>query len=324
MVGNQIEIMRLLYLLASLIIITACEAPSSEQATNSPAVFVSQSNEVSVDKPGLSQQWYEGKAELTSYTLLQNRYKDVHPGQAVMVFVTEDFLTDKQVKNDNYTNPNSIPILKMNRVLDFPTGLYDYHIMTSTFTPAKTNENPHTLKVTQSTTEWCGQVFSQLNYDKGQYRSKLFSYFESEGDQETKVKAALLEDEVFNRIRIEPSTLPTGKVKMLPSLTYLRLAHRPTALVEAENTLTPYEGTDFEEDGLMAYTISYPGHKRTLEIIFEKEAPYAIVGWKDTYPSAFDRQPRTSIAKRKKSLWTPYWSKNSLRDMALRSELGLD
>ncbi|MBX2877094.1 MAG: hypothetical protein KTR30_33550 [Saprospiraceae bacterium] len=316
--------MRVLFLLASLGLLWACESTSVEPDAGTPAILVSQSNGSSADQQGLGQQWYQGKAELTSYTLMQNRYRDVHPGQAVIVFVTEDFLTDKQVKNDNYSNPNSIPILKMNRVLDFPTGLYDYHIMTSTFTPANTKENPHTLKVTQSTTEWCGQVFSQLNYDKGQYRSKLFSYFESEGDQETKVKAALLEDEVFNRIRIDPSALPTGKIKMLPSLTYLRLAHRPTSLVEAENAMKSYQGEDFEGEELMVYTITYPAHDRRLEIVFEKAAPHAIIGWKDTYPSAFDRQARTSIATRKKSLWTPYWSKNSLNDMALRTDLGLD
>lgn len=316
--------MRVLFLLMSFSLLLGCGPAPAEQESSTQAVLVSKSDESPVKEIGLSQQWYEGKAELTSYSLMQNRYRDVHPGQAVMVFVTEDFLTDKQVKNDNYTNPNSIPILKMNRVLDFPTGLYDYHIMTSTFTPAEMQKHPHSLKVTQSTTEWCGQVFSQLNYDKGQYKSRLFSYFESEGDQETKFKAALLEDEVFNRIRIAPRALPTGKTKMLPSLTYLRLAHRPTKLVEAENSMTTYSGSDFEGEDLMVYTITYPAHNRTLEIVFEKAAPHAIVGWKDTYPSAFDRQPRTSIAKRKKSVWSPYWSKNSLNDMALREELGLD
>lgn len=313
--------MRVLFLFVSLSFLLACQPQSPDQSPSQHAILVNQPVEKEV---GLSEQWYQGKAELTSYTLSQNRYQDVHPGQAVLVFVTEDFLTDKQVKNDNYTNPNSIPILKMNRILDFPTGLYDYHVMTSVFTPAKAEEHPHTLKVTHSTTEWCGQVFTQLNYEKGQYRSRLFSYFESEGDQETKVKAALLEDEVFNRIRIQPSALPIGKVKMLPSSTYLRLAHREVKLVEATNTMANYSGGEFEGEELMVYTISYPTYSRTLEIVFEKAAPHAIVGWKDTYPSAFDRQARTSIAKRKKSLWTPYWSKNSLNDMAMRSELGLD
>lgn len=314
--------MRILVVLLSITLLAACQSATNEQDVNGPAVLVNQTD--TKENKELSEQWYEGKAEITSYTLSQNRYQDVHPGQAVLIFVTEDFLTDKQVKNDNYTNSNSTPILKMNRVLDFPTGIYDYHIMTSVFTPVKTQEYPHTLKVTNSTTEWCGQVFTQLNYEKGHYRSQLFSYFESEGDREVKVKAALLEDEVFNRIRMQPAALPTGKVKMLPGATFLRLAHRKMEVVDAKATMTTYEGTDFEGDDLMVYTITYPTYNRDLEIVFEKAAPHAIVGWKDTYPSAFDQQPRTSIAKRKKTLWTAYWNQNSINDMAMREKLDLD
>lgn len=314
--------MRFLYLLLNILLLAACQSTTTEPASEVPARLVNETAQA--EAPGLSEQWYQGEAEITSYALEQNRYQDVHPGQAVLIFVTEDFLTDKQVKNDNYRNPNSTPILKMNRVLDFPTGLYDYHVMTSVFTPVKTQAFPHTLKVTNATTEWCGQVFSQLNYEKGSYTSKLFSYFEDEGDQETKVKAGLLEDEVFNRIRINPAALPVGEVKMLPSSTYLRLSHRAVKLVEAKTALSPYEGTDFTGDGLMSYSITYPAYQRKVEVIFEKAAPHAIVGWTDTYPSAFDRAPRTSIARRKKTLWTPYWSKNSLSDMAMREKLDLD
>lgn len=312
--------MRTLLGFCSLLFVLACQSPSAEPDT-AKAVKVLNTT-APTDK--LSDYWYQGKAEITSYSLLQNRYKDVHPGSAVLVFVTEDFLTDKQVKNDNYTNPNSIPILKMNRVEAFPTGLYDYHIMTSTFTPAEPAVNPNTLKVTNSTTEWCGQVFTQLNYNKGYYKSQSFSYFENEGDQSTKVKAALLEDEILNRIRMNPQALPTGKVDMLPSTTYIRLTHKPFEKVTATNTMAAYEGDEFEGEELMVYTIEYPSFDRVLEIVFEREAPYEITGWKDTYPSMFDRQPRSSIAKRKKSLMNAYWSKNSLSDMALRAELGLD
>jgi hypothetical protein len=53
--------------------------------------------------------WYAGKAEITSYTLTQVRYGEIHTGIAVNIFVTEDFLPKKQVKAD-YPNKNNIPI----------------------------------------------------------------------------------------------------------------------------------------------------------------------------------------------------------------------
>ncbi len=68
--------------------------------------FLAQQNDVASNK-----YWTQGKAEVNVYELSQNRYKENHPGQLVSVFVTEDFLTDKQVKNERYTHPNSTWIL---------------------------------------------------------------------------------------------------------------------------------------------------------------------------------------------------------------------
>ena len=54
--------------------------------------------------PRLSQQpefrkyWYAGQAELNRYRLEQARYGELHRGEAVLIFVTEPFLKDKQVK----------------------------------------------------------------------------------------------------------------------------------------------------------------------------------------------------------------------------------
>ena len=48
-----------------------------------------------------SDYWYAGKAELTSYHLTQSRYGGLHDGDAVLIFVTEDFSKDKQVKLDD-------------------------------------------------------------------------------------------------------------------------------------------------------------------------------------------------------------------------------
>ena len=72
--------------------------------------------------------WYQGKAELTSYDLEQARYRDIHQGDAVLIFVTEDFSKKKQVKLD-YPSKNpkdAVPILKLNSTRKFNTGIYPY------------------------------------------------------------------------------------------------------------------------------------------------------------------------------------------------------
>lgn len=297
---------------------TTSEQRAADEAQAQPAVYPFDEQPASLDK-----YWYQGKAEISRYELLQNRYQDLHPGEAVLIFVTEDFLTDKQVKNDNYQNENSTPILKANMLLKFPTGIYDYSTMTSVFTPTETEAFPQTLKVTNSVQDWCGQSFLQLNFREGQYQMELRSYFENEADQDLSIHYAVLEDELFNRIRINPEGLPTGQLKVVPSAAVIRFMHLPFKAYEAEASLEEYNGAEFKGEGLMAYTLAYPEIKRTLQLVFEKEAPHLIAGWADTYPSAFDRMPRTSLAKRTETLISPYWQQNGLSDLPLRKDLGL-
>ncbi len=271
----------------------------------------------------LDKYWYQGKAEISHYALQQNRYKDIHEGEAVMIFVTEDFLTDKQVKNDQYQNKNSIPVLKNNIVCKFPTGIYDYSMMTSVFTPVNTQKYPRTMKVTATSQEWCGHTFMQINdRDKG-YAVSLRSYFEQESDQDNVVAHTLLEDELFNRIRMNPAGLPSGKIKLLPGTMVARLLHKDFQPMEAEISMAPYTGKEFSGSALQVCRVVYPALERTLEIVFEKEAPYLIAGWKDTYPSMFDKQMRSTVARRTNTLLDAYWSHNALSDQHMRKALGL-
>lgn len=293
---------------------TATEAPTPNATSPFPSTTTS-----------LDRYWYQGKAEVSVYELAQNRYQDVHPGQAVLIFVTEDFLTDKQVKNDNYKNPNSVPILKLNAITRFTTGIYDYSIMSSVFTPVRTAEQPFTLKVTNSVQDWCGQVFGQINYRNGQYEEVLNSYFENEGDQSNRVPATatMLEDELMNRIRMGWESLPVGEVTLVPSLQFLRLRHKAYAAHKATASLGDYEGDTYRGEGLKVYRIAYPDFDRTLELVFQAKAPHLIEGWQDTYPSAFDGQKRTTTARRQQTVLEPYWEQNKLSDTPKRKGLGI-
>ena len=79
--------------------------------------------------------WYAGEAEISSYALQQARYGEIHEdGEAVLIFVTEDFNAKKQVKADR-TRENNQAILKLNATKNFLTGVYPYSIMSSTFYP---------------------------------------------------------------------------------------------------------------------------------------------------------------------------------------------
>lgn len=269
--------------------------------------------------------WYQGKAELTRYDLEQARYGEIHHGSAVLIFVTEDFLPDKQVKYEYGERPEHVEsVLKLNFVRKFWTGIYPYSMMTSTFTPVDLQPGV-ALKLTCSSQEWCGHTYTQLNLRGKEYRGMLHSYFQEEGDREIRIPAALPEDQLWALIRIDPSRLPRGKTEFIPGLQYLRLRHHPARPEKALARLTTELREDLSPDSLMAYRVEYSEIQRTLTIYFEKAFPHRILGWEETMLSGF-RQPKllTTRAVRTHWLMTDYWNKHSVADSTYRKQLGFE
>ncbi len=268
--------------------------------------------------------WYQGKAEITSYTLKQARYGEIHDGHAVLIFVTEDFSASKQVKLDNpqEAGDDAVKILKLNATREFNTGIYPYSIMGSVYSPIDRVRYPHPLKINMSVQEWCGQAFVQMNLRGEQYQIQQYSYFEREGDRTIALDAVIPEDEIWTTIRLNPSDLPTGSVRMIPGTLYQRFSHATWDVQNATATLK----ADIQDANLMAYTISYPDINRTLTIKYNPSFPYEIESWEETARSGFGRRAKmmTTTSVRNKRIMTAYWSKNHVADLGLRGDLGLD
>jgi len=258
--------------------------------------------------------WYAGKAELTSYELEQARYGEIHKGKAVLVYVTEDFNPEKQVKADQ-RRANNVPVLKLNATKKFFTGIYPYSVMTSTFYPVANNQ--HAIKVTSSIQEWCGHVFMQLN-NREKFNVASFSYFESESDQKFTLDKVILEDELWTKLRMDPSQLPTGTQQIVPAFEMIRMRHIPFKTYEVNATLQHNGATS-------TYTLDYQNLNRKLEITFNTSFPYDILGWTETLTNGTKGVGNTLVTKAKKikQLKSAYWSKNSVKDSILRKELGL-
>ena len=73
--------------------------------------------------------WYSGKAELASYDLVQNRYGEDRNGSAVLIFVTEPFSGEKQVKLDDPSTADAVTVMKLNFTRNFTTGIYPYSMI---------------------------------------------------------------------------------------------------------------------------------------------------------------------------------------------------
>lgn len=266
--------------------------------------------------------WYAGVAELSRYALKQARYGEIHEGDAVLVFVTEDFLADRQVKLESDKGDRIAPgVMKVNFSKKFVTGVYPYSMMTSVFTPVDLANWPHTLKATMSAQEWCGHTFVQINRVETGYRLRQFSYFEREGDVEKSIEPDLLEDEVWTRLRIDPESLPVGSMNVLPGLMVGRLQHTDNTPVRAEITRESLPADD-EGKAMMRYTLKYAKPARTLSIDYRADFPHEITGWSETY-SDFGNV-LTTTATRTNVLRTDYWRRHNVADTILRKELGLE
>jgi hypothetical protein len=271
------------------------------------------------------QQWYAGKAELTSYDLQQARYGEIRNGEAVLIFVTEDFSKEKLIKLDDPDKTvDKIRVMKMNMTKKFATGIYPYSMMLSVFTPVSKNGKEKTVKADCSSQEWCGHTFSQLKLSGNNYRWQLHSYFEKEGDQDKKVDAMLLEDELWNRIRINPTNLPQGKVAMVPGLFWQRLSHSEMRIEEAVLNLSKADTFFIQDNAAQLYTIHYPAAQRTLQIYFQIDFPHQILAWQETYPDGIgNKKMLTTKAILKKSIWLDYWKHNTIADSTYLDSLQL-
>lgn len=255
--------------------------------------------------------WFAGEAEITSYTLEQSRYNEPRPGNAVLIYVTEDFVPDLQVKAD-IRNDKNIPVLKLNATKNFLTGIYPYSIMQSTFLPLQGNS--HALKITASIQEWCGQVFMQLN-NRDDFEVVSHSYFQEEADEALSLPKTYLENELWVQLRVDPNELPVGEFEMIPSMEYIRLAHID---IEAHRAKAEF----FQDGKWSVYQMSYPDLQREIRIWYDPNFPFGIEKWEEI---TFNKgKENKTTATKLATIKSAYWSKNSNKDLPLRDNLNLN
>lgn len=296
----------------SLLALPGCPDRTADTSTNAapvkPALVSGENND-------FNDYWFSGVAELNAYRLQQNRYGETREGEAVLIFVTEPFSLSEQVKIDeprSTEEEDKVSVLKMNALRRFSTGIYDYSMMSSVFTPISWDKYPHTLKLTCSSQDWCGHSWTQLNRTDDGYRLRQMSYFQAEGDIETNLGEALTEDELFNRLRINPGQVETEKVNLIPGLFFARTAHQKLKPKQARISFKR------EKEASVRCVVEYLHLDRTLLIDFGSEFPHEIIGWEE-----IDNGQTTVKAVRNRALRSPYWQRNGNEYAYLRDSLGL-
>jgi hypothetical protein len=254
--------------------------------------------------------WNDGNAEITTYEVTQERYGAHRKGEQVSIFVTEPFSRLKQVKIDRYEcrNPNHQAVLKLNTIRRFKTGIYDYSVMQSVFSPLDASP---ALKSTTTIQDWCGQVFAQCNRKAGGYQIQAYSYFEADGDWKSMVQAEFTEDALWSAIRINPDFRSSAVVMMLPSVAFLQLEHV---------TFEPQKAhIELVKDSLVSnLVLTYEQLPRRVVVQFETNFPHRILGWTEVY-----RGKLLSEGKIKKSRKSRYWEEHDISHALFRDSLDL-
>lgn len=291
----------------TLILLFGCSTKTNEMGFKPPA-----------EEEQFTNYWYQGEAELTSYKLTQARYGELREGHAVLVFVTEDFSLKDQVKSSNKKGATSV--MKLNFARRFNTGIYPYSTLSSTFTPIDAKKHPNTLKTSLSVQEWCGHVYAQLNLVDNKYQLVSHSYFEGEADNENELSSSILEDELFNRIRINPKGLPIGEHMVIPSVLHSRFKHQDLKPEICNITKVA------DKEGVVSYNLLYTQINRKVSITYKTTFPYEILGWTETFVSGFgdDAKEMTTTATKIKTIKSAYWTQNHNSDSTLRKELGIE
>jgi len=272
--------------------------------------------------------WGDGRAELAGYELTTPRYGELRKGVAVSIFVTEPFSNSLRVKADPGKHPKSdeFQVMKLNLIQDFPTGIYDYNVMSSVFVglePFGKRPAGSPAKISFTSQEWCGHVYDQLSFYDESIKRVTHSYFDGEADREETLRYTengISADVLFFWAReftgpfLEPGE--SQSMKLLMSLMDSRFRHKPLKWESAKLTREKSSRTvkvpagSFDVD---VKTVSVKNGK-SWTFYVEKTDPHRIIKWETS---------EGEEGKLLKSERLAYWKMNQDQFRSAVGKLGL-
>lgn len=156
--------------------------------------------------------WDDGRAEISAYEAVMPRYGFPRPFTAYHIVVKEDFSRAQLVKADPGHDPGDlVPVIKMNQVYEYRTGIYAYRQMLSTF---HARAGMTLLKLTLTSFEWCGNTFKEYTLRDGRGRLHVHTYWDGMAEADYDIPAGpdlVFHDELPLRVRSLPQTAGTER-----------------------------------------------------------------------------------------------------------------
>jgi len=119
--------------------------------------------------------WADGKAEFSIYGAEISRYGIPRPCEVLHILVREPFDPKQLVKSEGPARPDSIQVLKLNQILNVPTGLYIYQQMHSNFWRI---DNAQLLKFSLTSNDSCGNTYKEARRVGDAFTSEYRTYWD--------------------------------------------------------------------------------------------------------------------------------------------------
>lgn len=239
--------------------------------------------------------WSAGKTETNTYQIQEEIAGKITQAEAILTFAIKPFDTEKQVEITSNQSAEAINVLKMSL-----QEKYDFSAISSVYSPLDIKLFPHAQKVTHSFQALSNLFIYQVNQRNRAYQIEEKSYANNQVSKSLELKRVWLEDEIWNRIRLSPESLPQNEFEIIPSLKSCSETQQSPIIQQAKGEVKDYTGTALQEKDLKVYALNYPATQRSIEIVFQKNFPYTILAW--TEKVLLNKQLTTRQAVLKKAL----------------------
>jgi hypothetical protein len=142
------------------------------------AFLITASSALAQFSPALLQNnsyWGDGKAEFNIYEAQIARYGIPRPTEVLHILVREPMDPKQFVKPDNSNQPGAVQVLKLNQILNVPTGLYVYQQMHSNFWRV---DDAQLLKFSLTSNDSCGNTYKEARREGAGFVYEYRTYWD--------------------------------------------------------------------------------------------------------------------------------------------------
>ncbi len=240
--------------------------------------------------------WNDGKAEFDIYNAQIMRYGQPRQTEVLHILVREPFDLRQFVKPDDWQRPGVIQVLKMNQILQIPTGLYVYGQMHSNFWRS---DNGRLAKFSLTSNDSCGNTYKEARRSAEIFTYQWRTYWDGMAAGSEKVTLppnGFFYDELPLRVRTIDFSQPTGDfaIQLGPGTINSKkdkLVWKP-AQVHYESTERAIYVTVQHEGGIDRFML-------------DRDFPYLLRKWDSADGSKMEL---------KRSLKVDYWNYHGLGD----------